>query len=126
MAVETVELLSKNGDAIRMYVDDSTQIDKGTILYISNGRTANKFDSDGDRAVGIASADKEENDGAESIAVYRQGIFEGTADGSISAGDMLKGAGDDKVASTSTATEMFARALTDADDGDKVEFIMGI
>ena len=72
-----VELLGNGGDPVEYTVADGTTILKGTILKIgSDPRTAVAADTDGDLICGIAAAEKVASDGATTLAVYTNGIFD--------------------------------------------------
>ena len=72
-----VELLGNGGDPVRYIVDETVTIEKGTILKFSaDPRTVAAATADGDLIAGIAAAEKVANDGATTLAVYTNGIFD--------------------------------------------------
>tara|TARA_R100000789_G_scaffold20427_1_gene23582 strand:- start:1251 stop:1664 length:414 start_codon:yes stop_codon:yes gene_type:complete len=60
-------------------VADGTAIAKGAVLKMTNGRVAILADGDGNIPAGIAARDKVASDGRTQLAVFRRGIFQGTA-----------------------------------------------
>jgi hypothetical protein len=65
---------------------DGTTIEKGAILMLSDPMTAALATGDDDYVAGIAAEEKIASDGKTKIAVYRRGIFSGTANGTITCG----------------------------------------
>lgn len=77
---------------------DGTGIEKGAILKLTDPMTAALAAGDADIIAGIAAEEKIANDGRTKIAVYRGGIFKGTAGGTCTVGKSLmtyNGTGDD-------------------------------
>ena len=72
----TIELLGNKGDPIRYTVVDGVTIEKGTIMEMEDNRTAKKISAANKPIAGIAAAEKVANDGATTIAVYTNGIFD--------------------------------------------------
>jgi len=71
-----IELLGNGGDPIRFTCADGTTIPKGTVLELTDPRTV-IANSAADKAIaGIAAQEKVADDGATSIAVYTNGIFD--------------------------------------------------
>lgn len=100
-----IELLGNGGDPIRFTVDDATGIEKGTILKLSDPRTASATSADGDIPIGIAAAEKVANDGSTTIAAYTNGIFDIKDSGSgITVGQRVKIAGANLIATADDAT----------------------
>ena len=64
---------------IAMTCSNTTGIAKGAILKLSDPFTVALADGDADIVAGIAAEEKIANDGKTQIAVYRRGIFKGTA-----------------------------------------------
>ena len=108
MANEAVIIeLFNGGRPIQYTCADGTGIAKGTILQISGDRTVSAH-SDADQPIaGIAAAEKVASDGATTIAVYTDGIFDITA---AAAGVTALGA---RCAGSATANMITA---ADADD----------
>lgn len=65
---------------------NSTGIEKGTLLKLTDPMTAALSDGAADMIAGIAAEEKIANDGKTKIAVYLRGVFRMLADGSVSAG----------------------------------------
>ncbi|MAF42681.1 MAG: hypothetical protein CMI54_00740 [Parcubacteria group bacterium] len=80
-----IQLLGNGGDPIRFTVADGAGIEKGTIMKISGDNTAAASTADGDLLVGIAAAEKVASDGSTTLAVYTNGIFDLTVDGTNTA-----------------------------------------
>ena len=103
-------LVIKTSDPIPFTCANGTGIEKGAILKLDDPMTVALADGDGDVIGGIAAEEKIASDGKTKIAVYRSGIFKGTA-GALAAtvGDVLmtyNGTGDDNdivVAAAATA-----------------------
>jgi hypothetical protein len=76
-----IELLGNGGDPIQVTVADGTGIEKGTLLKLSDPRTAAATSADNDIFIGIAAEEKVANDGKTSIAAYTNGIFDLTDSG---------------------------------------------
>lgn len=120
-----IELLGNNsaGEQLRFTCADGTAITKGTILKLTNPRTASIASATTDKIVGIAAMDKEANDGSTEISVYTNGVFEMAASGSISAGGRVEktnGANNEVQASTSTDPAVVIGIALDNASGDKV------
>ena len=71
-----IELLGNEGDPIQVTVADGVTIEKGTILQLTDPRTGSASSADGEVSIGIAAQEKEANDGATTLAVYTNGIFD--------------------------------------------------
>ena len=71
-----IELLGNKGDPIRYTVADGATIEKGTLMKLSDPRTAAAATADGDIFIGIAAAEKVANDGATTLALLTNGIFD--------------------------------------------------
>lgn len=78
MAAEAViiELLGNEGDPITVTVADGATIEKGTLLKISDPRTAAASSAASDTFIGIAAAEKVISDGSTTLAAYTHGIFD--------------------------------------------------
>lgn len=83
-----VELYGNNndGDVRRYTVADGTAISKGTLLTLSDPRTATGSPTLRGVFAGIANMDKEANDGSTSIGAWTNGVFDLKASGSITVG----------------------------------------
>lgn len=79
---------------INFTCSNTSGIEKGSLLKLSDPMTAAVVTADNDTIAGIAAAEKIANDGQTKIPVYRCGIFKGYASGSITAGDALAIEGD--------------------------------
>lgn len=87
---------------------DGTGIEKGTVLKLADPMTVSAAGASANAIVaGIAAEEKIANDGKTTIAVYRRGIFKGTAGGAITVGDPLEtssGAANELIKSTPAAS----------------------
>lgn len=68
-------------------VANTTGIEKGTVLKMTDPRTAIANDTLGAPVAGIAASEKIASDGNTTLGVYREGWFKMTASGSIAVGD---------------------------------------
>ena len=85
-----IELLGNGGDPVRFTVANATTIEKGTLLKITDPRTAIATSADNDPFAGIAAAEKVASDGATSLAAYTHGIFDLVDSGAgITAGERV-------------------------------------
>ena len=83
-----VELTNDTGFPRRFTVASTATITKGTVLKLSDPRTAAATSAAGDIPIGIASMDKSPtDDDSTSITVWTDGIFEMRASSAIPAGD---------------------------------------
>ncbi len=80
MAAEAVIIeLFNGGRPIRYTVADGATIEKGTLMKLADPRTASAHSAADQPIVGIAAAEKVASDGATTISVYTDGIFDITA-----------------------------------------------
>ena len=110
MANEAVIIeLMNGGRPIRFTCADGATIEKGTLMELTSPRTVIANTTDNAPVVGIAAAEKVANDGATTIAVYTDGIF-----------DMLTDSGTDAVGSlmANSATE---NTIQGADAADLIQ-----
>ena len=103
MADEAV-LMIETAPPIPFTVSDSTGIEKGAILKMTDPMTAIISSGTDDVIAGIAAEEKIASDGRTSIGVYRAGIFRVLAGGSITVGDQLKSNAGTKANEVLTAT----------------------
>lgn len=93
MANEAVIIeLFNGGRPIRYTVADGATIEKGTLMYLSaDPRTIAASSGDGEIFVGVAAHEKVASDGATTLAVYTDGIFDLKDSGAgITLGNMAK------------------------------------
>lgn len=88
-----IELTNSTGFPRRITVADGTAITKGTLLNLSDARTGVKSATEGEAISGVASMDKVASDGATTISVWTDGIFDCYASGAITAGQPIISAG---------------------------------
>ena len=93
MAVaKKIELYGDNsaGDVMPFTVSSSVAIPKGTLLVLSaTPRTAAAHSTFMEKFVGVANAEKDSADTSTQLGVWTNGIFEFSASGSISDGDIV-------------------------------------
>lgn len=132
MANEAVKRYSFSaaGDVIQDYtVADGTGIEKGTLLKLTDARTAIISSAAGDKIAGIAAREKIANDGRTRLAVYVRGDFDMVASGVIAVGDPVKSAADANYPNTvMTAVSggvsgcaIIGYALETASDGETIQ-----
>lgn len=92
-----------NGDRRRFTCASGVKISKGTILVLSDPRTAAASTTAGDLFAGIASMDKEANDLSTSISAWENGVFDMSASGAIAIGALVVSAGNNYVMQASGA-----------------------
>jgi len=109
MAAEAVIIeLFNGGRPMRYTVADNTTIEKGTILTMTDPRTAIAATGAGAVVAGIAAQEKVANDGQTSIAVYTDGIFDLTcaAGGTAVLGTYVRSAAADNTITVCTTLDM--------------------
>ena len=82
MANEAV-LRNKFSDPIDFTVADGTGIEKGTVLKLTDPRTASANDGTGDVFAGIAHREKIANDGRTRLSAFVDGIFDMTVNAGV-------------------------------------------
>ncbi|KKM98645.1 hypothetical protein LCGC14_1155810 [marine sediment metagenome] len=129
MAFELV-ILTELEPAVGFTCDDSTGIEKGTLLELSDPMTVAKVAGAAPLIIGVAAEEKVANDGKTKIGVYMRSIFKGTAGGSISVGDGLIGESGTNEFLTSTSgadeVEICGIALEDATDGQTFKLLLNV
>ena len=103
---------------------DGTGIAKGAVCKMTDNMTAVLADGDGDVVAGVAQSEKIASDGTTSVAIYRRGIFRGTAEGTITVGDGLitgasTGAANSVMTAGVNAENLLGTALESATDGNE-------
>tara|TARA_Y100000310_G_C20686529_1_gene819383 strand:- start:2238 stop:2651 length:414 start_codon:yes stop_codon:yes gene_type:complete len=127
MANETT-LVYETGVPIPFTCADGTGIEKGAVLLLSDPMTAATTTGDTDACAGIAAEEKIASDGRTSIAVYRGGIFKGTAGAAgVTVGmgiitDTATGAANDLVVADVNSEHLVGIALETATDGETFLF----
>jgi len=89
-----------SGDVVRYTVANGTAISKGTLCKIGAANlTASAATGSGEPFAGIASTDKEANDGATTLGFYTNGVFDivTAASSGIGIGNMVVMSGADAV-----------------------------
>ncbi len=76
---DELTLRVRTGEPVDFTVSDGTAIVKGTLCKMTDGRVAVESDGDTDIVAGVAARDKVASDGRTQLAMFREGIFEGTA-----------------------------------------------
>lgn len=125
-----VELLGNQGNPVSFTVADGNTIEKGTLLELSDPRTAAANDGSGDVFAGIAAAEKVANDGSTNLAAYTYGIFDLKDSGSgITVGQLVSTGGANTI-KTATEAEIAAgkaigKALETAEANEVIEVLVG-
>jgi len=80
-----VELYGANNDGTprRFTIADGTAVSQGAVMALSDPRTVIAAAADTYEFAGIASMDKEANDGSTSISCWTDGVFEAVASDAI-------------------------------------------
>ena len=129
----TIELHGRpEGEGVRFTCADSVGIEKGTLLYFVDPRTASgsHVASTGNAFAGVAAAEKVASDGSVAITAYTKGIFDLTTSAgvgitagqivSLSGANLIKTATEAEIAAggaigkaleTATASEVIAVAV---------------
>lgn len=116
-------------DPIDFTVADNTGIEKGAVLALSDPRTAALATAGTDRVAGIAAREKIADDGRTRLSVYRKGIFDMIASGTINVGDSVCCAVDNYVvatAATEVASEVLGIALEAGSDEEVIQIELNI
>ena len=106
-----VELTNSTGFPRRYTCADGTGIVKGSLLKLSDPRTAAQSDTANEALAGIAAMEKEASDGSTSITCWTDGIFDMKASGAITAGDPVCSAGADNLVQAGDASDKGAEIL---------------
>ncbi len=124
-----IELLGNGGDPVRYAVADGVTIEKGTLLKITDARTAIATAADNDPFAGIAAAEKVASDGSTTLAVYTHGIFDLKDSGAaITAGERVSIAGTNTISKVAAADLLFADvgiALETASASEVIAVLVG-
>jgi hypothetical protein len=123
-----IELLGNGGDPVRYTCADAA-IPKGTLLKITDPRTAAATAADNDPFAGIAAFEKVSGDGATTITAYTHGIFDLTDSGAgVTAGERVSIKSANKFAKVAGADQLFADvgiALETAGAGEVIAVLIG-
>jgi hypothetical protein len=110
-------------------VADGATIPKGTLLKLTDPRTAIASSGAGDMIAGIAAIEKLASDGQTRISVWRKGVFDMLADGTIAIGGAVMADGTDNqvIASTGvTGAAQIGYALEAAVDGEVFQVLVNV
>ena len=128
-----VELLgTPPGQPVEFTVADGTGIEKGTILKLTDPRTAAASSADGELFAGIAAAEKVASDGSTTLAAYTKGIFDLKMTASTTtAGHAVKIAGANLIAEADDDTaekagEVVGKALETASNNEVIQVAVGV
>lgn len=91
--VKKVELTNGDGFPRRYTVASNVAITKGTILALTDARTAIAASATGQPIAGIAAMAKSATDNSTSISVWTDGVFEAIASSAVTAGAAVMSAG---------------------------------
>ena len=128
-AVKRYDESSGYGGVIQDYtVADTIGIEKGTLLMLTDPRTASGSITVGYPLAGIAAREKIANDGRTQLALYKKGYFDMRASGAIGIGNPVMAAGHGnqvKVASANlSGSRVLGYAEEDASAGGTGEVII--
>lgn len=108
-------LLFETSKPIPFKCADGAGIEKGAVLKLTDPMTCALADGDADIVAGIAAEEKIANDGKTQIAVYRSGIFKGTAGATaVTVGKAImtyNGTGDDNDLVDATAAAAYSKTV---------------
>jgi predicted RecA/RadA family phage recombinase len=109
---------------IPMTCSNTTGIERGAFLTLSDPLTAAAVSASNAAVAGIAAAEKIASDGCTKIPVYRQGIFKVTASGSVSVGECALFVTENKIeaAPVSGAQHIAGVCLEAATNGETLLF----
>ena len=129
LEITKVELFGENrdGDQMTYTCASGTAIPLGTLLTLSDPRTAAANTASGGATAGIAAMQKSGTDFSTQVSVWTNGVFEAYASGAVTAGDEVQAA---SVATTfpncvglkQSAGKEIGYALETAATGEKFTF----
>lgn len=103
---------SGQGDHVQDYtVADGAGIEKGTVLKLTDPRTAAASDGAGDVLAGIAAREKVADSGRTRLSIHKKGYFEMKASGAIVLGAPVMSAGHDNYIKQASSTTSGAAVL---------------
>lgn len=106
-------------------VADGTGIERGTLLKLTDPRTAIASSAAGDPIAGIAAREKIASDGRTQLSVVRRGDFDMYASGAIVAGHPVISAGHDNYVKVLTSgysgASIIGYALETASTGEQIQ-----
>jgi len=124
-----IELLGNGGDPVRFTCADGAGIAKGTLLQITDPRTASATSGDNQPFAGICAAEKVANDGKTSVVAWTHGIFDLTDSGAgITAGERVSIKSTNTIAKVAAADQLFSDvgiALETAGAGEVIAVLVG-
>ena len=123
MANEAV-LVFETEKPIPFTCDNSTNIEKGALLKLSDPFTVAASDGASDAVGGIAAEEKIANDGKVKIGVYRGGIFKVVASGAVTAGKAVYLKGSANLVYTGAANDESALGIALETAGEAETFLM--
>ena len=113
-------------------VTDGTGIEKGALLKMTTDRTAIITSADNDTIAGIAAREKIASDGREQLAVFRRGVFDMVASGTITVGDAVSSAATHavnhvhKAPAAINSAKIIGHALETASDNEKIQIDVNV
>ena len=112
-------LIYETAPAIPFICDNSTGIERGAGLTLTDPMTAATVSTSQLACAGIASEEKIASDGKTKLPVYREGIFKVTASGAITVGEAVGFTNSGKVVAAGLNQEFVAgTSLETAADGE--------
>ena len=130
MAFEAV-LVQRFSDPIDFTVADGTGIEKGTLLKMTDPRTAIINSGAEDPVAGVAAREKIASDGRTRLAVYWDGVFDMKCSGAITIGDPVIASSEANHISTGVGTgasgaAIIGYALETGEDAEVINVMLRI
>jgi len=124
-----IELLGNKGDPIRMTCASGTAIAKGTLMKLTDPRTASASSST-DIFAGIAAMEKSSSDESTSISLYTKGIFDLRTANAVTAGQLVSLSGANLI-KTAVATDVeqgkiVGKALETSTEPETIAVAVGV
>ena len=120
-----IELLGNRGDPLRFTADNTNpSISKGDLLFFIDPRKVSGANLASGASAGVAVADKESADGATSVGVYQNGVFDVVAGSGMAAGTLVRISGGNYVLASTAAQFLsgmvFGKLLEESTDQEYV------
>lgn len=116
--------------AINFTCADGTGIEKGTVLKLTDPRTAIASTAQGDPIAGICDYEKVANSGVTSVAVLRHGIVELSCSGAVALGAKVASQGHDnyivQATSSMSGAAVLGTALESGSNGESIQVDLNI
>ena len=124
------QLRDRLENPIDFTVADGTGIEKGTILKLTDPRTAIASTGAADKLAGIAAREKIASDGRTRLAVYRKGIFDLRCSGAVPVGEAVDSLGSynyiRRAPVSSSGSSILGIALEDGSDAEFIQVFVNV